>query len=103
MHDAQMVGRLQRRLPDDRPLENGLRRVLRVGIQAKDLAEVRPARLPQLEPVGLRPAVRLLVRMDVPLAEPLQPHAAHEPAPRERLPALVEHLVVHVDRRLALR
>ena len=54
------------------------------GIQAEDLAEVCLARAPQLQPVGLRGAVRFFVRIDVAFAEPLQPHATHEAAPRVR-------------------
>ena len=76
--------------------------VLRIGIQAEDLAEVRLARGPQLEPVGLRAAVRFFVRIDVAFAEPLEPHAAHEAAARVRRAAFGEHLVIDVDRRVGL-
>ena len=83
---AEVVGRLERRLADDRGFEDLLGLVLGIGIEAEDLAEVRPARPPQFEPVGLGAAVGLFVRVDVPLAELLQPHAAHEAAAGVRLP-----------------
>ena len=78
--DAQVVGRFERRDAGDRRFQQVLGFVLRIGIQAEDLAEVRLARGPQLQPVGLRGAVRLFVRVDLALAEPREPHAAHEAA-----------------------
>ena len=98
-----MVGRFERRDAGDRRFQDVLGRVLWIGIQAEDLAEIRLARAPQLEPVGLGAAVRLFVRIDVPLAEPLEPHAAHEPAPRVLDAAFAEHLVINVNRRVAPR
>ena len=89
MDDAEMVGRFERRDAGDRRFENVLGLVLLIGIEAEDLAEIRLARGPQLEPVGLRGAVRFFVRIDAALAESLQPHAAHEPAPRVGLPPSV--------------
>ena len=70
--------------PRDRRFEQVLGLVLRIGIEAEDLAEVCLARGPELQPVGLRAAVRFFVRVDLALAEPLEPHAAHEAAPRVR-------------------
>ena len=64
MDDAQMVGRFERRDAGDRRFEQVLGLVLGIGIEAEDLAEIRPARRPELEPVGLGAAVRLFVRID---------------------------------------
>ena len=82
--------------------ENVLSLVFRIGKQAEDLAEVRAARAPQLQPVGLRGAVRLLVRVDLAFAEPLEPAAAHEAAARVLDAAILKHLVIDVDRRVGL-
>ena len=48
MDDAQVVGRLERRLPDDRLLRECSALRSPIGVQAEDLAEVRLAGVPQL-------------------------------------------------------
>ena len=69
MHDAQVVGRLQGRSPGEVLLEDSLGLVLRVGVDAEDLAEIGLAGLGQLQPVGLGGRVGFFVRIDVPFAE----------------------------------
>ena len=49
-----------------------------VGVEAEDRAQVVPGRLEEREPVGLRARERLLVRVDLPLAERLEPDPGEE-------------------------
>ena len=76
--------------------------VRRVGVQAKDLAQVRLRGPREQQPVLLGAGHRLFVRVDVALAEPLQPAAAHEPAARVLAAGVAEDLVIDVDGRLRL-
>ena len=74
----------------------------RVGIQAEDLAQVRLADGHQHQPVDLRPGQGLLVREDLPLAEPREPHAGHEAAAGVGHALVGELLVIDVDGRIGL-
>jgi hypothetical protein len=63
------------------------------------------ARLGQFQSVDLRLGERLFVGVDIPLTEFAQPDTAHETATQDRLPVVIELLVVNVDRgiRVALQ
>ena len=98
-----MIRRLQRRNAGDRGLENVLGLIRVVGVEAKDLAQVGPARGPQLQSIGLCRAVRFLMRIDAALAKPLEPHSAHEPAARVRRAAVGEYLVIDINGRIGFR
>ncbi len=97
MHHAEMVGRLERRGPDNGLRQFGIRLAGRVGIEAEDRAEIHFARLGEGQAIGLRPGERLLVRINLSFTELLDPHAGHKSLP-DVVPALpVEFLVVNVE------
>ena len=102
VNDAEMIAALQRRLPIGDLLEDLLRLVVGIGIETKYLAEVRLARRRQFQPVRLSGGMRLFVREDVPFAEALHAHPAHEAAANECLPGVLELLVIDVERRIGL-
>ena len=97
VHDAQMIGRHQRRgIPTTACASVGVHVAGWIGIQAEDGREIHLARLGEREAIGLRAGQRLLVRVDLPLAELLDPHAGHEPLPDVMPPLPIELLVVNV-------
>ncbi len=102
MDDAQVIDRLQRRPAGDGPLQQVLGFALRVGIEAKDLAQVGLAGPREQQPVLLGAGHRFFVRVDLPFAEPLQPHAGHDAAAREGVSGVIELLVIDVDGRVRL-
>ena len=96
---AEVVGRLQRRLPRHDGIEELLHIPFGVGIEPEHLAQIRPAGSREEETVLLRARHRLLVGMDVAGAEPLQANSRHHPAAHKRSPLDLELLVVDVERR----
>ena len=88
--DAEVVRRLERGPVADAGLGGAEDRAFGVGIEAEDRAEVVPGRIEEGEAVGLGAGERLLVRIDPPLAERLEPDPGQEPlagvglAPRPR-------------------
>ena len=96
--DAEVVGRHQRRAVAQARLDGAEHLAVGVGIEAEDRAEVEPGRVVERQPVGLRAGERLLVRVDLPLAERLQPDPRQEAPAGVRRPLDLEGLVVDVER-----
>ena len=96
---AEVVGRLQRRLPRHDRIEELLHLPFGVGIEPEHLTQICPAGPREEETVLLRARHRLLVGMDVAGAEPLQANPRHHPPANEGAPLDLELLVVDVERR----
>jgi len=96
---AQVVGGLDRRLAGHRLVEQVLHLPPGIRVEAEHLAEVRPAGPREQESVLLGAAHRLLVRVDVAGAEPLQANAGHDAAADVPRSLDLELLVVDVQGR----
>ena len=102
MDHAQVIDGFQRRDARRGLLEPILDFIFRIGIEAEYLAEVCLARSGEQQPVRLGAGHGLFVRIDLALAEALQPAACHEAAPGDGLAVEREHLVIDVDGCLGL-
>ncbi len=72
----------------------------RVGIEPEDRAQVEPGGVVEGQPVGLGAGQRLLVRIDLPLAERLEPHPRQEALAGVRFALDLERLLVDVKCRV---
>ncbi len=77
--DPQVIGRHQRSAIAQAGLDRALHFLVGVGIEAEDRAEVEPGRVIKGQPVGLGAGEGLLVGIDLPLAERLEPNPRQEP------------------------
>ncbi len=98
----QMIDRFQRLNVIDLPFQRVLRLVFRIRVDAEDLAKICFARLRQQKTIGFRRRVRLFVRVDVTCPKRFQPNTRHESAANERLPVVVELLVININRWIGL-
>ncbi len=98
--DSQVIHRLQRGLARDVRFEQVLGLVLRVWIQAIDLAHVGLTSPRQFQTIVLGFGVRLFVRINVAFSETDQSDTAHESPTGIGLAGIVENLVIHVNRRV---
>ena len=96
--DAQVIGRHQRSAVAQARLDGAQHLAVGVGIEPEDRAEVESGRVVEGQAVGLGARERLLVRVDLPLAERLEPHPGQESLARMRLALDLEGLLVDVER-----
>ena len=100
--DPEVVGCHHRRAVAESLLDGSQHRALGVGIEAEDRAEIEAGRVVEGQAVRLGAGERLLVRVDLPLAERLQPDPSQE-APSAVLHAVdLERLIVNVERGVVL-
>ncbi len=96
--DAQVVGCLERSPIAEAGLHRAEHGGIGVGIKPEDRARVVPGRAVERQPVGLRARKRLLVGIDLPLPERLEPDPRQETLPRVGGPQHRVALVVKVER-----
>ena len=96
--DAQMISGDQGRAIPHRVLDHALHFFIRVGIEPEHRAEIEASRMIEGQPIRLGAGERLLVRINLPLADWLEPNPGEETLARVALSFDVERLVIHVKR-----
>jgi len=95
--DAQVIGRHQGRAVAQAGPHDSLDLTFPVGIKPEDRAEVEPGRVVEGQSIGLGAGEGLLVRIDLALAERLQPDPGEETPAGMRLALDLERLLIDVE------
>ena len=89
--------------PDDFRLEELLGQVVGVGIESEYRRQISPGRSQHLEPIRLGLCMRMLVRIDSPLAKTLESNVGHDSPTKITLTQPLELLMINVNGRIRLR